>query len=386
MRSLLTFGLLIAGVAGCGYLATALQRTIAFKRKASATKSDFVPPVTVLKPLCGDEPRLYEKLASFCDQDYPDFQVIFGVREADDPALGVARRIVESFPNANPTLVIDPRVDVANHKMANVLNMMSHAKHDLIVVADSDVCVDRFYLRRIVAPFSDPQVGAVTCLYRASAQSANAANGREPIVETLGAMFVEEQFAPSVLVAIALDPMDFCLGATMAVSRRALDAIGGFEAVASYLADDQKLGQLVRDAGYHVELSSYVVETDAADQTLRALWEHELRWALTMHSARPWGFSLSFITYALPLACAYAMVSANRLVGSVLVLSAASLRLGVHYAARSALEVRSPDRPWLILVRDFFGLAVWAAHFFARNIRWRETTYRLDSSGRLKAL
>jgi ceramide glucosyltransferase len=199
-------------------------------------------------------------------------------------------------------------------------------------------------------------------------------------------MFVEEHFAPSVLVATALSPMDFCLGATMAVSRRALDAIGGFEAVGAYLADDQMLGRLVRECGFTVVLSSHVVETTVADHDLGSLWRHELRWAVTMHAARPLGYSFSFITYALPLACAFALTSLKLTPAVALLLCAGGLRFALHYAARSALGSRVIDSPWLVLPRDMLGLAVWAAHFFCTRIRWRDATYQLDSRGHLEPL
>jgi ceramide glucosyltransferase len=369
--------LLCSCIAGCCYLALALQRTLAFgrPRRRGAARTKYAPAVTILKPLCGDEPDLYENLCSFCDQDYPSFQVVFGIRDASDPAATVARRVRERFAQCDTALVVDDRVHAPNLKMANVLNMAACAKHDIIVVADSDVRVDRSYLSSVVAPFADDRVGAVTCLYRGVAR-------RPRLWSELGAMFVNEQFAPSVLVALALSPMDFCLGATMAVTRDALDAIGGFNAIASHLADDQMLGRLVRAQGRRVELSAAVVETTVCDPDVRRLWEHELRWARTMRAARPWGYSFSFITFALPLAIAYALVSPGIMSVALLGLSAV-LRLALHYATRSAFRIRCADSALLIPLRDALSLAVWATHFFGRHVRWRGASYRVDSTGRL---
>ena len=389
LKTAVSFALLAASVAGCAYLAVAVGRTIAFARKRATPENTperaaFVP-VTVLKPLCGDEPGLYENLASFCDQDHTSFQVLFGVRDARDAAVDVARRVIADFPNVDATLVIDDRVSVANRKISNVLNMMKEAKHPVLVVADSDVRVDRSYLRDVSAPFRDPQVGAVTCLYRAVPRN-HLSNPRERNIADLAAMFVEEHFAPSVLVATALGPMDFCLGATMAVSRAALEDIGGFAAVGSYLADDQMLGRLVTERGLQVVLSSHVVATDVAEPDLAALWRHELRWAVTMHAARPLGYSFSFLTYGLVLALGYALVSPSPMTALTLVLIAAGLRLALHYAARRALGSQTADGPWLILPRDILGFAIFTAHFFSNTIRWRDASYRLDRRGQLEAL
>jgi ceramide glucosyltransferase len=398
-KTALAMGLFAASAAGCVYLACAVARTLAFARRRKRADAaqradglprlvarDALPPVTVLKPLCGDEDDLFDNLASFCDQEFGRFQVIFGVRDASDPAVAVAERIVTAFPRVDASVVVDGRMPVANRKISNVLNMMPYAKHDILVVADSDVRVGRSYLRDIAAPFTRAGVGAVTCLYRAAQRLRRAEQARERRVADLAAMFVEEHFAPSVLVASALRPLDFCLGATMAISRTALEAIGGFEAIGAYLADDQMLGRLVRERGLAVDLSAHVVETALAERDLDTLWQHELRWAVTMHAARPLGYSLSFITYALPLACTFALVSPATAPAVALLLCAGGLRVALHYCARSALGTRAVDRPWLILPRDALGLAVWAAHFFCKRIRWRDATYTLDRGGQLEPL
>jgi ceramide glucosyltransferase len=378
VRALIAYAFLVASAGGVAYLALALQRTISFGRRTTRanTLTEFTPPVTILKPLRGLEPNLLENLSSFCRQDYPDFQVIFGVRDADDPAVAVAREVMGRFPTHDLGLVVDGRVHGTNLKISNVMNMMASAKHDIVIVADSDVAVDSAYLRGVAAPFADERVGAVTCLYRAVPSTAG-------VVRDLGALFVNDQFAPSVLVATAFSPMDFCLGGTMAVTRTALESIGGFGAISSYLADDQMLGKLVQRHGRRVELCPYVVELATSDTNLGELWGHEIRWARTIHTAQPWGFSFSFITYALPLALGYALVASNPPLAAAVLGGAAALRVSLHYAARWALGIRTRDSAWLILVRDVLGLAVWAAHFFGRGVRWRGSDYNVDGQGRL---
>jgi len=378
MRALIAGAFLAASVAGIAYLALALQRTIVFgRRRAGELKpTERTPPVTILKPLRGLEPNLLENLSSFCNQDYPDFQVIFGVRDADDPAVAVAREVIARFPARDVGLIIDGRVHGSNLKISSVMNMMGSAKHDIIIVADSDIAVEPSYLRCVVPSFADTNVGAVSCMYRGVPFDGG-------YVRELGALFVNDQFAPSVLVAIAFSPMDFCLGATMGVTTSALDSIGGFGALASHLADDQMLGKLVRQSGRRVELCPAVVELSVADPSIGELWDHEIRWARTMHTAQPRGFSFSFITYALPLALMYAAVSGNPAVAATVTGIAAALRVSLHYAARRALDIRSRDCAWLIPLRDFLGLAVWAAHFFGRGVRWRGSKYTVDVRGRL---
>jgi len=381
MRALIAGAFLAASVAGIAYLALALQRTVAFGRRGAGglESTERTPPATILKPLRGLEPNLLENLSSFCDQDYHDFQVIFGVRDADDPVVAVAREVIARFPARDVGLVIDSRVHGSNLKISNLMNMMASAKHDIIIVADSDIAVDRSYVRSIVPSFANDDVGAVSCLYRGVAIDRGC-------VRELGALFVNDQFAPSVLVAIAFSPMDFCLGATMAVTKKALGSIGGFAALASYLADDQMLGKLVRQRGLRVELCPAVVELSVGDPSFGELWDHEIRWARTMHAAQPWGFSFSFITYALPLAAGYALVSGNAALAAAVVGIAAALRVSLHYAVRRALAIRAPDSAWLIPIRDVLGLAVWVAHFFGRGVRWRGCQYNVDSQGRLREI
>lgn len=362
--------------AACGlvYLIVAIVQILAFQRRQTPI-GGYAPPVTIFKPVCGAEPRLFENLCSFCDQDYPEFQVIFGVRDVDDPAIGIIRQVISTFPNRNLELVIDGRVRGLNLKIANVINMAERAKHDVFIIADSDMNVGRDYLRSIAVPFEDPKVGAVTCLY-----------GGEPVGgvwSALEAMFINDIFVPSVLVARRLQGMRFCLGATMAVRRDVLESVGGFEVLASHLADDELLGRLVSQCGLCVALSQYIVRNTVHEPTFANLWVHELRWSRTMLNARPLGYGFYFITYALPLAAIAFAVSLNVVVGLSLIGAALALRVTLHYLARWMLRAPAAPSPWLIPLRDFLGLAQWAASFFGRSVRWRNQKVRIRSRGRL---
>ena len=359
---------LLLGLGGVAYLAAAIA-CVRSRRPPPVNRDDFAPPVTVLKPVCGAEPLLYENLRSFCDQTYPAYQVIFGVRDPGDPAVPIIRRLMEEFSERDIELVIDNRVSAANLKIANLLNMVGRAKHDMFIVSDSDMRVDGDYLRSLVAPFADRAVGAATCLY-----SATPAGG---VASMLGAMFINDHFSPSVLVALTMQKLRFCLGATMAVRRDVLESIGGFAALSGHLADDYMLGKLVSDRGFKVALASYAVNNIVHEPTLKSLLLHELRWARTIHAVRPVGHTLSFITYALPVSFIALLVSRNMAAGSALIAACLALRVVLHYVARRAFHVRAPATPWLIPVRDFLALGVWAASFFGRAVQWRGHEFRL---------
>jgi ceramide glucosyltransferase len=369
-------------IAGMAYTAVAIACVWSFGRRVDAFErsrpqeagTTALPGVTILKPIAGAEPGLFEDLCSFCAQDYPQFQVVFGVRDDSNPAAAIVRRVIEAFPQADLRLVIGADPLAPNVKVATLLAMAGACKHDIFVIADADTNVAPTYLRAVVAPLRDPAVGAVTCVYRGRSDGGFASD--------LGVMMIDEQFMPSVLVA-ALGTMRFCLGATMAVRRRALEAIGGFAALAPYLADDQKLGELVSRQGARVALAPCVVVHAVAEPDMRALWAHEVRWARTSRLARPWGYAGYGITYPVPLALIYLAVSRDVVWGLLVLALACALRIGVHYAARAALRAPAPGTPWLIPLRDVLGLAVWIGSLVGRRVRWRDRLLTVDAEGRI---
>ena len=386
--------LLTLGIAVCGtslvYLVAALG-AIAMRSARPPVLSDFRPPITVLKPVCGLEPSLYDNLRSFCDQDYPVFQVLFGVRDADDPAVHIVKRLMRECPGRDLGLVVDGRIIGTNYKISNLANMLGAAKHDIVVIADSDARVEEDCLAAVAASFEDRSVGAVTCLYR------GVPVGGMP--STLGAMFINDWLAPSVLVGLSLQKLSFCLGALMAVRRGALEAIGGLDSLASYLADDFMLGHLVARRGLGVALSSYVVENRVHEPSFRQMIEHELRWARTMRTVRPAGYFLSFLTDALPLAVLVTAVAAFLemglhlperpfdfdAVGLGIAVAALTLRIRLHYAVRPVLGIEGPVAPWLLPVRDLLSFAIRAASFIGRGVSWRGHRFAVQPDGTLHA-
>ncbi|MGB8274083.1 MAG: bacteriohopanetetrol glucosamine biosynthesis glycosyltransferase HpnI [Alphaproteobacteria bacterium] len=367
-------------LASSAYVAFAVWRVGLFSDRSRGA-SAFLPRVTILKPVCGLDYQLYENLLTFCRQDYPVYQVIFGVRDPADPAIPVIRRIMAELPETDIALVVDGAVNGANLKVANLANMDREAKHPFLIISDSDMRVDPNYLASVVAPFADPSVGAVTCLYKATPA--------EGLASRLGAMFINEWFLPSVLVAAALQDMNFCLGATMAVRREALQRAGGFAALVPYLADDYMLGKLIADQGFAVRLSSYVLENVVSERSLAALVRHELRWARTIRTVQPVGYAFSFLTYAIPLAIlAYVvrdLTASSVTLGLGPLVIAVVPRLMMHYVVQAKFQRGSPTRPWLVPVRDILSFFVWGASFFGRGISWRGNSFAVHVDGSIRS-
>jgi len=371
------FGLI--ALAALGYAVVALWRVLAFDRwltryERSAPRSGPLPGITILKPVTGAPPGLRDDLRSFCAQDYPQFQVVFGVPDPTDPAARVVDALAAEFAEGQIACVAGGPHTAPNPKVAQLMNMAPTATYDILVVADADTRVGPTYLRALAAAFAGDRVGAVTCVYRGAP--------RAGIASSLGALMINDQFIPSVLVA-ALGPLRFCLGATMAVTRAALGAIGGFGALAAYLADDQMLGELVGREDFRVALAPYVVEHAVVESDIASLWSHELRWARTSRAARPAGYTGYFLTFAWPPALIFFLISGWSVLGAGLLALALVLRIALHYAARVALRVRTPDALWLLPMRDLMGLCVWAATFFGRRVRWGDRLMRIDRHGRI---
>ena len=366
------------------YLLLAVVGTLLFAgrlRRAFMTPA-FGAPVTVLKPVCGDEPELLENLRTFCVQEYPTYQVIFGVRDADDPAIPSIERLIAEHPETDIALVVDDRIYGRNLKVSNLINMFEKARHDIIVVADSDMRVGPGYLSAVAGAFGDPKVGAATCLYSGA--------GRTNLASRLGAMFINDWFLPSALIPTLFGELTFCFGATMAIRRDVLEETGGFEALAAVLADDYMFGNAAHRAGYKVTLVPYVVENRVFEPTLKALFRHETRWARTIRSVQPGGYAMSFITEALPIsllaaAAAYAETGSAQ-VTALPIGIALALRWVLHHAVQRGLANGGSYSPWLIPLRDAFSLCVRIGSFFGRDVTWRGQNMTVRAESRLDPL
>lgn len=377
----LAYGLLLfafaTNLASTAYVLMAIRQVGRFRPRRPPART-FCPPVTVLKPVCGLDAYLYENLRSFCVQDYPEFQIVFGVRDSHDPAIPLIQRLISEFPGLDLALVVDPRIAGPNLKVSNLANMVAEAKHAFLIIADSDMRVEPAYLASVVAPFEDAKVGAVTCLY-----SGTPVGG---LASRLGSMFINEWFLPSVLVNAGLSEIRYALGATIAVRLELLDGIGGFEALSRYLADDHILGKLISARGYRVVLSDYVVENVVQEKNLLNLFRHELRWSQTVRACEPLGHAFSFLMYGVPLALIAALVVDATLdwewFGAGIVALAVGLRVLLHLVVSRKLGLAGHGfAVWLVPVRDVLCFLVWAASYFFRTLTWRDMTFTVTPDG-----
>lgn len=364
-------------LAASAYVLLAI-RCVAVLRHPPPPPAANLPGITVLKPLHGDEPGLYENLLSFCRQDYPDYQIVFGVAREDDPAAPIARQVIAACPDADLTLVVSDRLIGSNRKICNVANCFEQARHDLLVIADSDMRVPADYLRRIAHSFEDPAVQAGTCLYRGKPVGG--------LASWLGAAYINEWFLPSVLVATRFQPLHFCFGATMAVRRSALAAFGGFERLADELADDYRLGDLVAAQGGRVALIPCIVENTVHEPSIRALLRHELRWARTVRTVQAGGYAMSFLTYVVPAALAFAacVVGRHPALGVAAVGWAVGLRALLHDVARTTVAPEQTPAYGLTVLRDLLCFGVWATSFLGRNVEWQGYEFKVDKQGHME--
>ena len=343
--------------------------------------SNACPPVSIFKPLCGAEPGLYDNLRSFCEQDYPAYEIILGVQHASDPALAIAWRLVREYPALEMTVVVDERAHGTNRKINNLQNMLAHARHDTWVFADSDAAVGPDYLRTVTAPLADPDVGLVTCPYQ-DIPSPN-------VWSRLAAMYVNDWFIPSVFLSWAMGRRDYVSGQTMCIRRGTMQAVGGLAALNNHLADDYVLGELVRRHGQSIVLSHYQPRARHDEPTLAAMIEHETRWMRTIAVLKPWSFRMLFLSFSLPLALIGLLFAASSpaALRPTAILTAAMLvaRIGVHLCSRLGTQRSFTTDLWLIPVRDLLIAYVWVRALRASHLVWRGVEFRVGSDGILRA-
>lgn len=364
---------LSATLASIAYAAFGISRLRAFARRPKP-RSARRPAITVLKPVRGAEPRLAENLRSFCAQDYPEYEVVFGVLDPDDAALPIIRAVAAEHAGRTTVVTGNGVAEHRNPKIATLEPMLPHGKHDVLVISDSDMRVGPGYLEAVAAAFDDDRVGAATCTYRGEPAD-------DGVASRLGAMWISEQFAPSALVAMAVEPLTYCFGATMAVRRSTLAAVGGLRALGTHLADDHALGHLVNEHGLRVAFAPYAVTNMVSEPGLRALFSHELRWARTIRAVRPKSYAGVILTYPLPLALFYAALTRDRGRVPAVVALAVLARLAMQREVHRAIGARQRPAPSLIPLRDALGVAVWVGGLFGRNVRWRGSTFQVTASG-----
>jgi ceramide glucosyltransferase len=348
-----------------------LHQTEAANRSARTTEP--TSPVSLLKPFKGTDPGMYESLRSHCLQNYPEYEIIFGVSESDDPAIELITHLKEEFPERNIRLIYCEKVLGANVKVSNLAQMLPMARSGVLVINDSDIRVAPDYLQQVVPPLTDPKVGLVTCLYRGIAAPTLGSK-----LESLG---ISTDFAPGVLTARSLENIRFGLGSTLAFRRSDLAKIGGFEALVDYLADDYQLGSRIAALGLEVKLSEVVVETYLPAYDLRGFIAHQLRWGRTIRDSRPWGYVGLLFTFGLPWALLALIASQGAIWSWALLGATGIIRFCMALVVgRGVLRDRQVTR-WmgLIPLRDCIAALVWLASFVGHTIDWRGKRFHLKN-------
>jgi ceramide glucosyltransferase len=349
-----------------------------FFRPRPLATSGYRPAVSVLKPLKGLDIELYENLLTLCRQRYSaPFQLLFGVADAQDPAVGLVHRLQREFPKLDIELVVDERVYGANYKVSNLHNLYRHAKYDVIVLADSDIRVGPNYLSRVVEPLQDRQAGLVTCIYRAINTG-----GLPTLAETL---FINTGFAALVMLARKVEKSTYAFGATIAMRREVLEEIGGFLPIANLLADDYELGYRISQRGYRLELSPEVVDTVLAVGSWRRLLDHQLRWARTYRVNRPGGYFGSILTHGTFWAVVNLLYNAFSPVSCIVSGTVIALRYLV--AARMAWTHLhtdlTPAQLLLVGPKDLLLTAVWFAAFLGNEVVWSGHRFEVRKTGEM---
>ncbi len=376
---ILWIGYLLAGLAflGGAYALAAGLQIGRFMRAGNPALSVY-PPVTILKPLHLGEPGLSDNLESFLAQDYPgSVQIVFGVHSESDPAIAVVRALQARYSHLDTAIVADGALHGSNAKVSNLINMLPAARHNILVLSDSDIAVSRRWLRHVTDALAKPGVGLVTCLY-----TGEVVREGDGIWSRLAAMGTSYDFLPNVVMGTSLGLADPCMGSTIALTRTMLEEIGGFMAFADFLADDYEIGRAVRAKGHQLAMPAIGVGHTAAEASARDLFRHELRWTRTIRTLNPLGHLGSVVTFGFPIA----LLSALFLDFSVLSLSA----LGLTFSARLFLKQRVDGifgtyagPSWLLPARDLLSFSVFLVSQFGEAVHWRGSRFSVEPSGAL---
>jgi ceramide glucosyltransferase len=410
MRLTLEIIALFGTLCAWSYYLFCLWSVRSFRRQGKGSTAHFTPPVTILKPMRGLDREAYANLSSHCRQDYPEYEIIFGVADAHDPAVPVIERLMREFRERAIRLVVCPPDQAANSKVSSLMQMLPHARYDYLVVNDSDIRVPGDYLRRVMEPLGrppcgppvgrgpsagslwragpsvgagpepsggGPRVGMVTCPYRGVPGGTFGSR-----LEAIG---INTEFHAGVLVARKMEGVRFGLGATLAFSRAGLEAAGGFESLRPYLADDFHLGQRMAAAGYEVVLSDCVVENYLPDYSPGDFLRHQLRWGRTIRHSRPGGYAGRILTFGLLWAMLAVILAPGSVASWGLLGATVLLRLGVALAVGvSVLGDRRVLRDlWLVPLSDFLGVWIWMASYAGRRVAWRGEEFVLEG-GKLR--
>lgn len=351
------------------YYLLAIYSSRRFFSQRDIEPRSFTPPLSILKPVRGLDPDAYKNFASFCDQDYPEYEIVFCLGATDDPAVPIIETLRRNFPTQRIRVLFGSGRVAANDKVAKLVRLANEAAYEYLVINDSDVRVGRDYLKKIVAPLADPKVGAVTCLY--------VSTGDRTFIDTLQTVGMLSDFYAGLLVARELDGVKFALGPTIATTRTRLAAFGGYEAIENRPGDDLLVGQLISEQGYEVKLSRYVVETVSDYQSMKELLHKRMRWLVVMRHMRPLGHLGMLFTQGLPWSIAAVAVhptgaaAAFFLGGYVVLRTVMSWVIGVRGLKQKSLDTK------IVVAWDAFAFVMWVASFCRNSIRWRGGDYHI---------
>ena len=369
---------ILGTLCGIGYYLLSLWSARRFLAQHHEPDMAFAPPVSILKPLSGADPQAYENLRSHCLQDYPEFEIIFGVSDPDDSAVPVVNRLITELRDRRIRLIVCSQVLGTNLKVSNLVQMLPYAKHEFLLINDSDIRVTRDYLRKVIAPFSNSQVGMVTCLYRGIAGAT--------LGSRLEAAAISATFCGNVLAARQVEGgIHFGLGSTLVFSRSALASIGGFEPLLDYLADDFELGHRMARAGRQVWLSNMVVDHYLPDYSFCDFLLHQLRWSRSTRASRPWGYLGLVLTFGIQWAILAAIASRGAAWGWFLLAAAAGLRtmLALVLGLKVLKDRQVLRQFWLIPLSDLAALMVWIGGYTGQRVFWRGYEFILED-GKLR--
>jgi ceramide glucosyltransferase len=375
--SSLRYFILLPALGPIAYYALAIFSGLGYLRrlkKLPPFDRSFAPPVSVLKPVRGVDREAYDNFASMCGLDYPEYEIVFAVSETDDPVIPLIQRLQRDFPETSIRLIAGVEQLGVSPKMNNLCRLVKEARYDLLVINDSDVRVEKDYLRDAVAPFGDPKVGAVTAFFRGLTKGGFAAD-----VDAVGA---PTDASASALVAQKLGAIDFALGWTMAITKERLAEIGGFESMVNHHSDDFTLGNEVAKKGYRVELMRKAVWMVFPNESLRDFFKHELRWSVMLRNIRPAGYLSLFMTFGLAWSLLVALIVPSWKIVAAYIALYLFLRLTVAWivGVRIVGDPVVRRKPWLVPIRDALNLCVYVTSFFSNTVQWRGLPYKVRGS------
>ena len=370
--------LVLCATASLFYLYALFAARDLLGRRTTKEAASEAPPVSVLKPLRGLDNDAVANFASFCEQDYGTFEILFGAEDEDEPGLAAARQAARAHQNVDIRFIVEAHASGANPKVRTVGNLARHAKYPLLLLSDSDIRVGPKHLKRMVAPLRDPSVGVVTCFYRTHARG---------LIGRIDALSLSTEFLPGALVARRLEGMSFAMGAGILIRRDTLEDIGGFAALQDGLADDYLLGKLPYDAGHRVELARDVVDHRLGTRNLADLGARQNRWNVGIRTSRPWGYAGLVFTQGTAAALLYLLASGGSSFGWAVAAGTVAVRVG----SAALLGLACLHDPailrdlWLVPLRDLIATGLWIRSFFGDTVVWRGRRLRVAAGGRILA-